>query len=211
MGYSLQDKVFRKGEPISAKVIADLVSNSFISRVFLLDLHNPSIPGFFSVPTYHLSTTELFVTYLETQNYLNDTVIVSPDFGGLKKSRQLADQLNLPLLNIEKSRDLVTGKVTAHALYGGQITGKNALIFDDVIVSGGTAVQTAALLKKEGAKRVIFMATHGVFCNNGLELIANSQLDHVIISNSIAQKSKIDKITQLDLAPLFVNALIDWI
>ncbi len=211
MGYSLQDKVFRDGESIAAKVVADVISNSFVSRVFLLDLHNPSIPGFFSVPTYHLSAGNLFVDYLKNNNLLDNAVVVSPDFGGLKKSRNFAKQLDLPLLNIDKSRDLKTGVVTAHALRGGEIAGKNALIFDDVIVSGGTAAQTAALLKKEGALKVIFTATHGIFCNNGLNIVAQSELDRIVISNSITQTEKVEKIKQIDLSDLFVNALIDWI
>ncbi len=211
LGYSLQDKVFRPGEAIAAKVVADMLSNSFVSRVFLLDLHNPSIPGFFSVPTYHLSADQLFVDYLQTAGYLNNAVVVSPDFGGLKRARHLASTLQLPLLNIDKSRDLATGAVTAHALHGGKIAGKNALLFDDVIVSGGTAVSIANLLKQEGAKQVIFTATHGIFCNDGLRKIAQSQLDQVIISNSIAQSTLTDKIKQIDLSALFVNALLDWI
>lgn len=211
MGYSLQDKVFREGESIAAKVVADMISNSFVSRVFLLDLHNPSIPGFFSVPTYHLSAGNLFVNYLKTNNLLDNAVVVSPDFGGLKKSRTFAKQLDLPLLNVDKSRDLKTGLVTAHSLRGGEIAGKNALLFDDVIVSGSTAAETAALLKKEGALSVIFTATHGIFCSDGLNTVAQSEIDRVVISNSIAQTEKIGKIKQIDLSNLFVNALIDWI
>jgi len=211
MGYSLQDKVFRDGEAIAAKVIADMISNSFVSRVFLLDLHNPSIPGFFSVPTYHLSASNLFIDYLKTNNYLNNAVVVSPDFGGLKKSRILAKQLDLPLLNVDKSRDLKTGIVTAHALHGGEIAGKNAILFDDVIVSGSTAAKTASLLKKEGALKVIFTATHGIFCNDGINTMIQSEIDHVVISNSITQTEKVNKIKQIDLSSLFVNALIDWI
>lgn len=211
MGYSLQDKVFRDGEAIAAKVIADMISNSFVSRVFLLDLHNPSIPGFFSVPTYHLSAENLFIDYLKTNDHLNNTVVVSPDFGGLKASRSFAKKLDLPLLNIDKSRDLKTGLVTAHALRGGEIAGKNAIIFDDVIVSGGTAAQAANLLKKEGALKVIFAATHGIFCNNGINIIAQSEIDHLVISNSITQTEKVNKIKKIDLSSLFVNALIDWI
>lgn len=211
MGYSLQDKVFRDGEAIAAKVIADMISNSFVSRVFLLDLHNPSIPGFFSVPTYHLSAGNLFIDYLKTNNYLDNAVVVSPDFGGLKKSRILAKQLDLPLLNVDKSRDLKTGIVTAHALHGGEIAGKNAILFDDVIVSGSTAAKTASLLKKEGALKVIFTATHGIFCNDGINTMIQSEIDHVVISNSITQVEKVNKIKQIDLSTLFVNALIDWI
>ncbi len=211
MGYSLQDKVFREGEAIAAKVIADLISNSFVSRVFLLDLHNPSIPGFFSIPTYHLSASKLFIDYLQKNNYLEDSVVVSPDFGGLKRARAFAKALNLPLLNIDKSRDIKTGVVTAHSLHGGEVKGKNAIIFDDVIVSGSTVAKSASLLKKEGAKKVIFMATHGIFCNDGLNVIDQSEIDQVITSDSIAQKENGQKLEHISLASLFTNSLTDWI
>jgi len=211
MGYSLQDKVFREGEAIAAKVVADLISNSFISRVFLLDLHNPSIPGFFSIPTYHLSAQNLFIDYLKSNNYLENAAIVSPDFGGLKRARNLADLLILPLLNIDKSRNYKTGVVTAHALHGEAIAGKNAIVLDDVIVSGSTVAKSAALLKKEGAKKVIFVATHGIFCNNGLEVVDRSLVDLVITSDSIIHETNTKKIKYIHLAPLFVAGLADWI
>lgn len=211
MGYSLQDKVFREGEAIAAKVIADLLSGSFLSRIFLLDLHNTSIPGFFSIPTYHLTAQELFIEYLQKNNYLENAVVVSPDFGGLKRARNFANKLNLPLLNIDKSRDLETGAVTAHALYGGEISGKNALLFDDVIVSGGTVAQAAALLKEQGAGKVIFMATHGIFCDNGMQTIDQSVNDEVVVSDSIYHSEKSSKLIQLPLAALFHKALIDWL
>ncbi|MBU1033934.1 ribose-phosphate pyrophosphokinase [Patescibacteria group bacterium] len=211
MGYSLQDKVFREGEAIAAKVVANLISNTFVSRVFLLDLHNPSIPGFFSIPTYHLSARNLFIDYLKSNKYLDNAVVVSPDFGGLKKAKNFAKQINLPLLNIDKSRDLKTGEVTSHTLYGGEVAGKKAIIFDDVINSGGTAAKTAALLKKEGALEVIFTATHGIFCSNGLNTIEKSQLDRAVVSNSIAQTEKPKNLEYINLAPLFADALIDWI
>jgi len=142
---------------------------------------------------------------------LDNAVVVSPDFGGLKKARTFAKETDLPLLNIDKSRNLRTGVVTAHSLCGGEIAGKNAIIFDDVIVSGGTASKTAALLKKEGALKVIFIATHGIFCSDGLNTIDQSEIDHVVVSDSIAQSEKPKKLKYIELAPLFADALIDWI
>jgi len=210
MGYSLQDKVFREGEAIAAKVVADLLSNSFISRIFLLDLHNPSIPGFFSIPTYHLTAKKIFLDYLQ-KNPLQEPVVVSPDFGGLKRARNFANDLNLPLLNIDKSRDLQTGQVTAHAIHGGEVRNRNVIVFDDVIVSGGTVAQAAELLKAEDAKKVIFMATHGIFCNDGLSVIEQSQVDQVVVSDSIAHDQHSSKLIQLPLAEILTEALVDWL
>lgn len=211
MGYSLQDKVFREGEAIAAKVVADMLSNSFISRIFLLELHNTSIPGFFAKPTYHLSTKELFQQHLREYVDLSQAVVVSPDFGGLKRARYFANSLNLPLLNIDKSRDLQSGQVTAHAIHGGDVQDKIVILYDDVIVTGGTVAETSLLLKEHGAKQIYFLATHGIFCNQGLDKIIASPIDQVIISDSIRQQQESPKLVTLSLAPLLATALQDWI
>lgn len=210
LGYSLQDKVFRNGEPISAKVIANLVSNSFISQVYLLDLHNSSIPGFFSVPTFHLSFFKVFSQY--AQNYLDmkNCLVVSPDFGGLKKAKKFADELKLPLANIDKSRNLSTGEVSINSLQGSGVKGKCALLFDDCIVSGSTAIAAAKLLKEQGASQVYFFATHGLFVNDSVQKIADSKLDHVVISDSIYHSNLAAKITVLTAAPTFATVLKNY-
>ena len=210
MGYSLQDKVFTPGEPISAKVVANVISNSFIKRVFLLDLHNSSIPGFFSIPTDHFFADQLFIEYLKKNQLLNNSVVVSPDFGGIKRARTFAKKVNLPLLNIDKNRDLSTGEVTANAIHGGSVVGKNVLLFDDVIVSGGTVIETAKLLKENGAEKIIFYATHGIFCNNALEKIEKSDLDKVVVTNSIEQKTESKKLEILNLSEIFAQELLNW-
>ena len=209
LGYSLQDKIFKHGEPMAVKVVADMISNHYVKRVFLLDLHNNSIPGFFQVPTEHLTALFIYANFCQ-QNYdLSQSVIVSPDFGGLKRARDLANKLNLPLINIDKQRDLKTGKVTATAVHG-KVAHKIALVFDDVIMSGATVVESAKILKKNGAKQVHFLSTHGIFCDNGQEKIVNSQVDGVVITNSIAHDSLHDKIQQLDISPLFSKILTNW-
>lgn len=209
LGYSLQDKVFRPGEAIAAKVVADIISNHFVKRVFLLDLHNSSIPGFFSVPTYHLFADDVFIKYLKTEIGLNETVVASPDFGGIKRARIFAEKLGLEMVNIDKSRDLKTGQVTANALHGPSIKNKNIIVLDDVIISGSTVVESAALLKKEGAKKVYFLASHGVFCQ-GLSKIEKSKIDQVIVSNSIYQnQQKGKKLKVLDISSIFAQELLN--
>lgn len=210
MGYSLQDKVFRPGEAIAAKVVADLISGSSIDRVMLLDLHNTSIPAFFSIPAYHLSAENLFVQHLQKHYDLQHAVIVSPDFGGLKRSKNFAAKLKLPLLNIDKSRDLTTGEVFSHAVHGGSVKNKDVFVLDDVIVSGGTVVTSSELLKSEGANTVTFIATHGIFCEHGLDKIVRSQADKIIISNSIQHKDANNKLEIIDLSQLFAESLASW-
>jgi ribose-phosphate pyrophosphokinase len=209
MGYSLQDKVFRDGEPIAAKVVADLVSNAYIKRAFLLDLHNTSTPGFFNIPTQHLSALEIFGQYVH-EHLANETVIVaSPDFGGLKRARVFADFLHTDLVNIDKQRNLQTGKVTSTDVHG-DVQGKTVVVFDDVINTGSTVVSCAELLKNKGAKAVHFFSTHGIFANNGIDLIEKSTIDSVVVSNSIALERASDKIRVVDVSPLFAEALQTW-
>ncbi len=209
MGYSIQDKVFRDGEPIAAKVVSSLISHAYIKRGFLLDLHNSSIPGFFAIPTQHLSAIDIFVEYAKKQFPLKDTVVASPDFGGLKRARSFAEKLGADLTNIDKHRDLHTGEVTAKGMYG-DVEGKVMLIFDDFINSGSTVEETARILKKNGAKEVHFFATHGIFANNGQERVQKSEVDSVVITNSIPQMIAESKIKVLDVSGLFADALSAW-
>lgn len=213
-GYSLQDKVFRDGEPIAAKVVADLLSHSYVKRAFLMDLHNSSTTGFFAIPTHHVTSQSIFVAYARStfaEAFASDQVLAaSPDFGGLKRARVFANELGVNLVNIDKHRDLKTGEVTAIQVQGGDVRDKVVLIIDDVIVSGGTVLEAAKLLKKEGAREVHFFATHGLFVGNALENMTDIAIDSVIITNSVSHDSLPQKITVLDCAPLFAKELSTW-
>lgn len=209
MGYSLQDKVFRPGEPIAAKVVANIISNTYAKRVILFDLHNSSIPGFFNVPTHHVTALNLFAEYISQTFEMTESVVVSPDFGGLKRARTLADKLNLELANIDKDRNLKTGKVAIDKV-SGDITGKICLIFDDVINTGGTVVEVAKFLKNHGAKEVHFLVTHGIFAGEALTAMTDPNIDSIVITNSIAHQSLPDKIKVLDASPLFAQTLNNW-
>jgi len=209
MGYSLQDKLFRTGEPISAKVISDLISNAYVKRVHLLDLHNTSIPGFFSIPTHHYSPLELFEKYIKKNLDSKNSIVVSPDFGGLKRARVLANQLKLDLANVDKHRDLSTGKVTPLGI-SGNVEGKVCLIYDDIINTGSTVVEVAKFLKENGAKEVHFLVTHGIFAKNGLTIMNDESINSVIITDSISHQDLPEKIKVLDTSDLFVKALKNW-
>lgn len=209
LGYSLQDKIFRPGESLSAKVIADLVSNAYVKRLLLLDLHNNSIPGFFSIPTRLISSVELFATYVENKFAHTNMVVASPDFGGLKRARDFAVRLDTDLVNIDKQRNLKTGEVTASEVHG-DVKGRTVMLFDDCIVGGGTVIETAKLLKEEGAVAVHFLATHGLFVGDAQDKIAASDVDSIVITNSIQHASLTGKITSLSAAPLFAESLQAW-
>lgn len=205
-GYSLQDKVFNDGEPLSAKVVANLISNSYVKRVFLLDVHNTSIAGFFSVPTHHLSALPLFIQYAQDNFDLKNTVVASPDFGGLKRAASLAKSLQLDLVNITKKRNLQTGKIIEMSLQG-DVTDKIVLVFDDVSVSGSTVVEAAEILKQAGASEVHFLVTHGLLVGDAKDKLQSSQLDSIVISNSIHHQDLPSKIKVLDCASLLAQQL----
>ena len=208
LGYSLQDKVFREGEAIAAKVVANIISQRFINQIFLLDLHNSSIPGFFSVPTHHLFADEIFIDYLKKTVNFDQAIVASPDFGGIKRARIFAEKIELDVVNIDKSRDLKTGQVTAHELHGPSVKNKIVIVIDDVIISGSTVIESTNLLKKMGAQKVVFIASHGVFCQ-GLEKLNNSIVDQIIISNSIQQQDQSSqKLTVLDISSVFAQELL---
>lgn len=212
MGYSLQDKVFEDGESIAARVVARLIANSFIQRVFLLDLHNASVAGFYATPTTHLYPDTLFSEYFADHYDGDDSmVIVSPDFGGMKRARFFSERIGRPFASIAKRRNLKTGEVTVDNLSDDtQIQGATAVLYDDCIVSGGTAVETAKLLKANGAQKVIFCATHGVFVEEAKENLEHPALDAVIITNSINSPLQLDKLVRLDCAPLFTEHIKNW-
>lgn len=210
LGYSLQDKVFMPGEPIAAKVVSNLVSTASISRVYLLDLHNSSTPGFFSIPSAHLSAMTLFIQDVKARFAGKDIIVASPDFGGLKRARQFATELGVDLVNIDKTRDLRTGEVTAVGLQG-VVKDKVVLLFDDVIVSGGTVVETSELLKKEGAAETHFFATHGPLVPDAIEKLSNSSINSITVTNSIQHPELPANCKELDIAPVIVQAIEEWL
>lgn len=210
LGYSLQDKVFRPGEPIAAKVIARLISHAYVKRVYLIDVHNTSIPGFFDVPCSHLSAMELFAANVRERFDVANIVVASPDFGGLKRARQFANLFDAPLVNIDKHRDLETGEVTAVGLHG-KVKDKTVVLFDDVILSGGTVTEAAGMLKEEGALETHFFATHGLFTDSALAKLESSAIDSITITNTIAHERVPAKIQTLDLAPLLADTLQEWL
>jgi ribose-phosphate pyrophosphokinase len=210
LGYSLQDKVFRPGEPIAIKVVANLISNSYVRRVYLMDLHNTSTPGFFSVPTVHISAAELFVKYSKDTFNLENAVVASPDFGGLKRARQFASDLNLDLVNIDKHRDVHSGQITSAILHG-EVENKIVLIFDDTIQSGGTVKEAAESLKSAGASEVHFFATHGPMSPKATDIINTCPIDSVVVTNSIEHLHDNTRVQVLDSSALFVSAIEQWL
>lgn len=209
-GYSLQDKEFRPGEPIAAKVVANLISHAYIKRAFLLDLHNTSTPGFFSIPVHHLTASELFAEHARQNLDLSNVVVASPDFGGLKRAKVFAEKLGVELVKIDKYRDLQTFEITNMGVQG-NVAGKDVIICDDIINTGSTVVNAAEVLKQQGAKCVHFFATHGPLVASAFEKLNHPAVDSVVVTNSIPQPADLSKVKVLDVSPLFAEELNSWL
>jgi ribose-phosphate pyrophosphokinase len=212
MGYSPQDKVFRPGEPLSAKVVGSIISHAKVSRILTFDIHNDSIPGFFSKPLVQLSGDQLFCGAIKKIVDHKKAVVVSPDFGAIKRSRHFADKLDLDHVIIDKRRDRATGQITIDGI-SGSVKGFTCLIFDDFISTGQTAIMTAAKLKEWGAVKVVFSATHYFDIAGVSDKLQDSQLDTILISDTIAirDRLKYPKIKVLSTANIIANNLKFWL
>ena len=206
-GYSRKEKQSRPGEPISAKVIADLIISTGISKIVCLDLHADAIVGFFDVPVIYLSALEVLATRIKKEKWKNP-VVIAPDVGGVKRARNFAAIMKAPLAVIEKRRDLNSRDHMEVLSISGEVSGDTAVIIDDVISTGGTVIESAQALKKRGVKKIIVCATHGVLAGDGVKKLEASIVDKVIVTDSIAQNVKSSKLEVVSVAGLFADCLL---
>jgi len=207
-GYARQDRRPRSMRvPISAKVVANLLETVGVERVLTMDLHADQIQGFFDIPVDNIYASPVLLSDLKSKAY-PDLVVVSPDVGGVVRARALAKQLGSDLAIIDKRRPKANVSEVMHVI--GEIEGRNCVIMDDMIDTAGTLVKAAEVLKERGAKRVFAYCTHPIFSGPAIERIAASQLDEVVITNTIplsdaAKACK--KIRQLSVAFLFAETI----
>ena len=207
-GYARQDRRPRSTRvPISAKVVANLLETVGVERLLTMDLHADQIQGFFDIPVDNIYASPVLLSDVKSKSYPN-LVVVSPDVGGVVRARALAKQLGSDLAIIDKRRPSANVSEVMHVI--GDIEGRHCVIMDDMIDTAGTLVKAAEVLKERGAKRVFAYCTHPVFSGPAIERIANSQLDEVVITNTIplsetAKGSK--KIRQLSVAFLFAETI----
>jgi ribose-phosphate pyrophosphokinase len=207
-GYARQDRRPRSTRvPISAKVVANLLETVGVERVLTMDLHADQIQGFFDIPVDNIYASPVLLADLKSKNY-KDLVVISPDVGGVVRARALAKQLGCDLAIIDKRRAAANVSEVMHVI--GEIEGRNCVVMDDMIDTAGTLVKAAEVLKERGAKRVYAYCTHAVFSGPAIERIEKSQLDEVVITNTIplneaAKASK--KIRQLSVAFLFAETI----
>jgi ribose-phosphate pyrophosphokinase len=190
MGYSIQDKIFRSGEPLSAKVITNIIECAHPHKIITFDLHNESIQGFFSIPIRHLSAVPLFIDIFSKDKDID--CVVAPDVGALKETTKIAHTLNLPIVVLNKKRDLNTGKVDIVSIEG-DVSGKTALIMDDFVSTGSTLIQTAQYLKTQNVKKIIVALTHHLFVRDVQEKLAQSPIDELYITDTVNPPSSIDE------------------
>ncbi len=205
-GYARQDRITAGREAITAKLVANLLATAGATRVVAVDLHAAQIQGFFDIVTDHLFATPVFVDYINSKKFEN-LVIVSPDVGGVARARHFAKRFNAPIAIIDKRRPEANKAEVLHVI--GDVKDKTVILYDDMVDTAGTITEGARLIMKNGAKRVLAVATHGVLSGPAIERIQNSPLEELIITNTIplTPEKQIDKIKSLSVAPLLGEAI----
>ncbi len=206
-GYSRQDRKSRSREPITAKLVADMIQSAGASRVVCIDLHAGQIQGFFDIPIDNFPAAPLIASYFKRKK-INDLVIVSPDHGGATRARTFARLLGgAPLAIIDKRRPQPNIAEVVNII--GEVKGKTALIVDDIIDTAGTLIAAAQALKNAGATEVYAAASHPVLSPPAVERLENSCIKEVIVTNTIEIKEKTSKkIKQLSIGPLLGEAIL---
>ncbi|ALC88461.1 ribose-phosphate pyrophosphokinase [Bacillus sp. FJAT-18017] len=207
-GYARQDRKARAREPITAKLVANLLETAGATRVITLDLHAPQIQGFFDIPIDHLMGVPILSEHFKSRDLKGDIVIVSPDHGGVTRARKMAERLKAPIAIIDKRRPRPNVAEVMNIV--GNIEGKVAILIDDIIDTAGTITLAANALVENGAAAVYACCTHPVLSGPAIERIQNSKIKELVVTNSIelGEEKKIPKIQSLSVAPLIGEAII---
>jgi ribose-phosphate pyrophosphokinase len=207
-GYARQDRKARAREPITAKLVANLLETAGATRVICLDLHAPQIQGFFEIPTDHLMGVPILSEYFNSKELNGDIVVVSPDHGGVTRARKMAERLKAPIAIIDKRRPRPNVAEVMNIV--GNIEGKIAILIDDIIDTAGTITLAANALVENGALEVYACCTHPVLSGPAIERIENSKIKELVVTNSIhlSEEKSSEKIVHLSVAPLIGEAII---
>ena len=209
-GYARQDRKAKARDPISAKLVADLITTAGADRVLTMDLHVPQIQGFFNIPVDHLLGAPVLSNYLKDRigDNVDEYVAVSPDLGSVTRARTFATRLGCPLAIVDKRRQKANVSEVMNII--GDVRGKKVILIDDMVDTAGTLCNSAqALIDKGGATEVIACATHGVLSGPAIERLQNSCIKELILLDTIPlpPEKAIPKITLLSVAPLFAEAI----
>lgn len=219
MGYSKQDKVFRHGEPLSAKVIAQIIQVAHVSKIITIDLHNKATLGFFDVPIVELSAKPLLLEYFkeqlkrkvpnsgpESSEPPENWVVVAPDAGAVKASTAFAMELGVSAVYMDKKRDLASGEVSVVGM-SRTVEGLDVIIIDDNVFTGSTLLETAKELKRAGAKSIRVGLTHHLYVPGVQEKIEKSEIDEVVVTDSVTLRGEYKKLKILSVAQMIVDEL----
>ena len=208
-GYSRQDRKAASRQPISAKLMADLLQAAGATRVLCVDLHADQIQGFFDIPIDNFRALPILAKYFVDKN-IEDVVVISPDHGGTTRARRLADALGAPLAIIDKRRPRPNVAQVMNVI--GEVEGMNAVIIDDMVDTAGTLVAAVEMLKIKGAKDIYCCCTHPILSDPAIERISNSELKELVTTNTIQleeYKKDCAKMVQLSVAPLIGQGILN--
>lgn len=203
-GYARQDRKAEPRVPITSKLVANLITVAGIDRVLTMDLHARQIQGFFDIPVDHLYARPVLLKYFQDLK-LDNPIVVSPDAGGVERARAFAKLLNADLAIVDKRRPRPNEAAIMNII--GDVKGRNAIILDDMIDTGGTLTKVADAIKNAGAVKVYAAASHGVLSGEAIEKIKASSLEEVAITDSIVHKKDLPKIKMLSIAELLAEAI----
>jgi len=220
LGYERQDHVFRDGEAVSLDVIVKTLERVGVDKLVAFDLHSIKVPELFTIPVLHLSALDLFAQKIKEMvngkwsmvNGNEDAVLVSPDMGGIRRIKMLSESLdNMPYATIEKNRDLKTGDIGDSSMEG-DVSGKTAIIVDDMISTGRTILAAEKILLKNGAKKILVFATHAVFSGNARELLSSSKAERIYVTDTIfvPEEKIFPKLEVLSVSKIIAEGLKSW-
>lgn len=204
-GYARKDRKDEGRVPITAKLVANCLTVAGVDRVLTMDLHAPQIQGFFDVPVDHLYAKPVFADYFRGLDP-KETVVVAPDAGGIKMARAYANTLHMPFAIVDKRRMSPEQTASEHMI--GDVKGKNVILVDDMISTGGTITDAARMVKRNGAQTVYIAATHGLFVGAALEKIAEAEVEKVVVTDTVRPLAAYpSKIVVLSVAPLLAETI----
>jgi ribose-phosphate pyrophosphokinase len=208
-GYARQDRKVKARDPITSKLVADLITTAGADRVLTMDLHAAQIQGFFTIPVDHLPGVPILAQHFLERGFegQEDLVVVSPDLGSVTRARNFANRLNAPLAIIDKRRPLANVAEVMNII--GEVRDRRVILIDDMIDTAGTLTQGAKALVDQGAREVYACATHGVLSGPAIERIENSPIKELVITDTIPlpPEKQIDKIRVLSVASIFAEAI----
>src|SRR5258708_2584861 len=204
-GYARKEKKTKARDPISAKLMSNIITLAGANRVIALDLHTDAIQGFFDIPVDHLFAAKILAAHIRRRHHKDNLVIVSPDPGGIRRARYIAGLLDAPLAFLDKRRPKDDEAEILNVI--GEVEGMNAVVVDDMITRGTTLLGAAHALKAAGALAVDVLATHGVLADGALERLANAPIDQIVVTDSIPHMDLHDKLVRLSVASLLAEGI----